>query len=314
MMSSLMALILFLQFFLAAVHAIPLTVRIWDSDTSTDGIQFAEYTIRTVSPSLDQTKPQLPSPSPDLKLKYVTLGRGTQNYTCSSSDASTSPSAVGAVATLFDASWIVASVPKLLDQVPPLLEQLPLDNLTAAVGALDDDPSSNDRSLAIGKHYFKDTTTPFFDFRISGLDDWAAAQKSASVNAPSPSAAVLNDVSTSAVPWLQLIAKDGVGIKVSVSLSQTRRYGADSMNYRKFTALSLLVVRLQLHVRVKLQASRFSMLRNTGSMIEDPSCIIVVSVMSDGFLILFHLFFFFLFFFSMFRYIVMVGIRVRDEH
>ncbi|KAJ9269024.1 hypothetical protein DTO212C5_4863 [Paecilomyces variotii] len=217
-MYSFAGLFLSLQLLLAAVGAVPLTAAIWDSDTSSTGSNpFAECTIRitTASPSLDQTKPQLPPPSADLRLKYVTLGRGTQNYTCASSDASTAPVAVGAVATLFDASWIASSFPKLLDQVPPLLEQIPLDNLTSAVGALRTPPAAHGHggNLAIGKHYFTDSTTPFFDFRVSGLEDWAAARKNASVNAPAPSTATVNDVSTPDVAWLQLIAKDGVGIK-----------------------------------------------------------------------------------------------------
>ncbi|KAL1855110.1 hypothetical protein Plec18167_002096 [Paecilomyces lecythidis] len=166
-----------------------------------------------VAPSLDQTKPQLPPPSTGLHLKYVTLGRGKQNYTCSSSDASTAPVAIGAVATLFDASWIASSLPKLLDQVPPLLEQISLDNLTSAVRAVGISRETHGRDVAIGKHYFIDPTTPFFDFRISGLDDWAAAEKNASVNAPAPSSTVVNDVPTPDVAWLQLVAKDGVGIK-----------------------------------------------------------------------------------------------------
>lgn len=49
------------------------------------------------------TEPQVPDPSPGLKLKHVALGRGTQNYTCdgSSEDA---PKAVGAVAILCESS------------------------------------------------------------------------------------------------------------------------------------------------------------------------------------------------------------------
>ncbi|GAD96142.1 malate dehydrogenase [Paecilomyces variotii No. 5] len=214
-MDAFLGLFLSCQLLLSAVGAVPLTATTWDSDTSSGSTKFAECTVRTtaVSPSLDQTKPQLPPPSAGLHLKYVTLGRGTQNYTCASPDASTAPVAVGAVATLFDASWISSSLPKLLDQVPPLLEQISLDNLTSAAGAVKIARGTRGRDLAIGKHYFLNPTTPFFDFRISGLDDWAATQKNASVNAPAPSSADVDDVPTPDVAWLQLVAKDGVGIK-----------------------------------------------------------------------------------------------------
>lgn len=45
------------------------------------------------------SEPRLPDPSAGLKLKYATLGRGTQNYTCSG-DSQDAPKPNGAVAIL----------------------------------------------------------------------------------------------------------------------------------------------------------------------------------------------------------------------
>ena len=81
----------------------------------------------------------LTPPSPDLHLVLIAHGEGTQNYTCST--PTSTPSAIGAIAELYNASCEVAN---------PSVAQ---NNMVQAA--------------AIGNHFFADLTTP--DFDISGL-------------------------------------------------------------------------------------------------------------------------------------------------
>ncbi|KAL2008544.1 hypothetical protein VTN00DRAFT_6738 [Thermoascus crustaceus] len=191
------------------------TVALVYSALALDGIRFENCTVTDAIPPLQDSNPQLPAPSQGLKLKHVALGRGTQNYTCSSSDASTVPAAVGAVASLFDASCLATKYPNVLHQLPPALMQLPVDGVIYAAMSLGRLLSSKDGGLVLGQHYFADPTTPFFDLRLCGYKDWAAAVKNASVSAPHPlqSSTTSKDEQSADVPWLKLESKDGVGIK-----------------------------------------------------------------------------------------------------
>ncbi|PVI07219.1 hypothetical protein DM02DRAFT_609193 [Periconia macrospinosa] len=111
----------------------------------------------------------LAPPGADLTLALIAVGHGTQNYTCANSSAATTPAAIGAVASLFNASCAVA------DNLPEL-------------GTIIEDTAS------IGTHFFVDNTTPEFD--IIGLGETQAKKVEA---VPAPSAAD--------VPWLRLEAQ-----------------------------------------------------------------------------------------------------------
>ncbi|KAF1997747.1 hypothetical protein P154DRAFT_391523, partial [Amniculicola lignicola CBS 123094] len=107
----------------------------------------------------------LTPPTTGLTLVLIAQGHGTQNYTCT--NATAVPAAIGAVASLFNASCSVASGASL--------------------------SSISESASAIGAHFFVDSTTPEFD--IIGLGD-TQAKKVESMVAP-----VAN-----AVPWLKLEA------------------------------------------------------------------------------------------------------------
>ena len=94
----------------------------------------------------------LPPPSAGLKLALVAIGRGTQNYTCPDSTATSIPVAIGAVATLFNVSSLACAP-------APISSMLP--NITAAVEkvSISQIPSS---LTAAGHHFFIDPTTPTF--------------------------------------------------------------------------------------------------------------------------------------------------------
>jgi hypothetical protein len=177
------------------------------SDGQPNGIDISRCPLQNAVPSLNSSTSSLPPLSSGLTLKYVALGRGSQNYTCLSNDSSATPSAVGAVATLFDASCLAGNYPDILNYIPPAFLNVPLDAAVSVAMALG---QISNCSLIIGNHYFVDTTTPLFDFRQYGQSEWMEGVKEASVAAP----ASFSD--SGSIPWLKLGYKAGVGIKVSL--------------------------------------------------------------------------------------------------
>ena len=166
------------------------------------------------------TNVELPEPSPHLELKYLVLGRGTQNYSCASKEAShhskepSIPKAVGAVALLFDASCIASQSLTLLHEIPAVIESSPLGSLTAMAEALT--LTTNTSNLIIGEHFFNAAGDPFFDLKMSGSDTWMVSKKNASVKAPKRGSR--SGKSESDVPWLKLDCKDCQGVKVNERL------------------------------------------------------------------------------------------------
>jgi uncharacterized protein DUF3455 len=173
------------------------------------GLSVSGCSLNNVSPPLNYTSPNLDGPSPGLSLKYVALGRGTQNYTCSQAASNVVPTSIGAVATLFDASCLAAIRLDILSAMPVVLLQIPDDAVVAAATTLDElNPARNISSFLLAVHYFADNTTPTFDFRPYGRPDWIQARRLQGVPAPANS-------SPGSVPWLKLGYKAGSGIQVS---------------------------------------------------------------------------------------------------
>jgi hypothetical protein len=139
----------------------------------------------------------LPSPSNGLVLTHVAIGRGTQNYTCANSTAT--PVAAGAVASLFNATCLVAPFPQLLETMACIALEFPVPDSS--------DPNSPANLFLSGTHYFTDSTTALFNFNTT-LHNWGsvACKKHSSSNAPYPS----RDV-----PWLKLTSKSTSGSKIS---------------------------------------------------------------------------------------------------
>ncbi|KAJ5835479.1 hypothetical protein N7447_001505 [Penicillium robsamsonii] len=176
-----------------------------------DKISIGNCSLANVSLSLNATKSQLPAPSTNLTLKYVALGRGTQNYTCPSNASSDSktivkPKATGAAATLFDASCIASSSLALLHEVPALISTTPIGSLAFMATLVAQGTRST--NLIIGEHYFDADGDPIFDMGLSGSKSWIAASKIASSPAPKS-----NPKSCGDVPWLKLGHKKGKGIQ-----------------------------------------------------------------------------------------------------
>ncbi|KAF4301137.1 malate dehydrogenase [Botryosphaeria dothidea] len=150
----------------------------------------------------------LPGPSSGLVLSHVAVGRGTQNYTCAGASPSSSPTAKGAVATLFNATCQAARTPDLLYQTPSIALAYDTPSAESALQAYD--------MLLSGHHYFTSDTTPFFNLDTAEHSyGTVACKKDAAANAPSANstsalksnyAAGTEGTSNGDVPWLKLAA------------------------------------------------------------------------------------------------------------
>lgn len=137
----------------------------------------------------------LPAIGYGLTLKHILLGRGTQNYTCDT--RASSPTAAGALATLYDVSCLAASQDSrsLLDNVLlPALLTLPSNQIESFL-------ASNLPAANAGIHYFRDSTTPYF-----GLNNGMFIAAGKIADAPAPAGARGNQ-NGAAVDWLKLAKK-----------------------------------------------------------------------------------------------------------
>ena len=147
-------------------------------------------------------------PQPDLELKYVLLGVGTQNYSCSDDgDADAAPAATGAIAELFDLGPLLtseayspATVTTLINRIPGLV--LPFTNKKGKVrGNL-----SRLGFPTVGKHFFQSNpTAPVFD--LTELDARAVVGLDSKV--PPPADAFSGKNEEGAVDWLFLTDAGG---------------------------------------------------------------------------------------------------------
>ncbi|KAI1111755.1 hypothetical protein F5Y14DRAFT_464336 [Nemania sp. NC0429] len=149
----------------------------------------------------------LPAPLAGLVVKHVAIGRGTQNYTCDTSNATAVPVANGAVATLFNASCVASTYPDVLHILPRLALLFDLPAASKGASAFSSKMGPTDL-LVSGKHFFTNATTPFFNldtdrYRIGE----APCSKLNASNAPSD--APKGRKGEAAVPWLRLAANPG---------------------------------------------------------------------------------------------------------
>ncbi|KAL3425947.1 hypothetical protein PVAG01_02738 [Phlyctema vagabunda] len=163
------------------------------------------------APICDLSKAVLPVASPTalpaigagLKLKHVAIGRGTQNYTCDTTNATAVPVANGAWATLYNATCVAATYPDLLNMLPDVALHF---NLTQ-----DNQAALSPSNLAIsGHHYFSNSTTPVFDLDTTPMKlGVAPCAKNASVPAPATAMVGQDNVGHGAVAWLKLTTRVG---------------------------------------------------------------------------------------------------------
>jgi len=145
----------------------------------------------------------LPSPSTGLSLKHVAIGRGTQNYSCSTTNSSAAPVAIGAVATLYNASCVASTYPTLLNLLPSVA-------LTFNLTSTDQESLSPSNLVISGHHFFTTTTTPFFNLDTDEMElGEAPCAKNASTPAPAGANVGQGGIGNGAVAWLKLNTKDG---------------------------------------------------------------------------------------------------------
>ena len=141
----------------------------------------------------------LPPPDQDTYLRHIAIGRGVQNYTCEN-DTST-PTAIGAVASLYNASCTQCNFPALGTLMTNLVIHYPLPS----------DPTASlspAQILFSGHHYF-DEKTPIFDLNTSPSSQYgfAAVEKDDATDAPPDAPKGLEG--ETAVKWLKLNTVEG---------------------------------------------------------------------------------------------------------
>ena len=135
----------------------------------------------------------LPAPT-GMTLKALTLGRGTQNYTCSPGSTS-APLTNGAKAELLDVTAFIPMLPankvmEILNELPKYLYNYNLDEL------------SNSSIRPCGHHYFTRANVPTFDLGKKGL---LSGKKNGDIAAPGGAD----------IDWLQLTAVDPSTLKAA---------------------------------------------------------------------------------------------------
>lgn len=221
MMNIIQTLILVLTVGAAGVSSLPGPLRLASMfsriSDELDNISLGNCSLSSTVVPLNGTTIKLPQPSTGLNLKYIALGRGTQNYTCENSTSSAVPVSVGAVATLFDASCIASKSLTLLHEMATIIGDTPTGSLAFLAELLSHTTNSSD--LIFGEHYFNAAGYPVLDLRLSGTHDWVVATKNASVDAPQISSSTCQNVA-----WLELDKKSwgcsGNGIEVRNILCQ----------------------------------------------------------------------------------------------
>ncbi|KAL9597598.1 MAG: hypothetical protein Q9219_005037 [cf. Caloplaca sp. 3 TL-2023] len=140
----------------------------------------------------------LPSPTDGFTLKAITLGRGTQNYTCAAGSTA-APVAVGAKADLLDAT-------PLLPLFPSSESQAILNLLPEYLVSFDFATIANSTIPVSGRHIFDAAGVPTFDLGSVGL---LKAKKLAGITAPPSACKGANGKGDGAVDWLALTEAPG---------------------------------------------------------------------------------------------------------
>ncbi|CZT08979.1 hypothetical protein WAI453_001417 [Rhynchosporium graminicola] len=163
------------------------------------------------APVCDLSNAKMPESSPTLLppvgeglyLKHVAIGRGTQNYTCDTQNATAIPVATGAVATLYNASCIAATYPEMLATLPDVALQFNLTNANQST-------ISPSNLVISGHHFFSNGTTPVFVLNPAGNDIGVApCQKNSAVPAPAGTTKGQGNQGFGTVAWLKLDTRHG---------------------------------------------------------------------------------------------------------
>lgn len=134
-----------------------------------------------------------------MTLSHVAIGRGTQNYTCTTppdSTASPVPKALGALATLFNVTCEAVRAPAIMSNITTMA--LRYDVPTGDIASL----------LESGHHEFNDKGSPFFKL-VTNRVNYGAVQAKLYANSTAPAGASTGPNGLGSVPWLLLNGTSG---------------------------------------------------------------------------------------------------------
>ncbi|KAF2682944.1 hypothetical protein K458DRAFT_390220 [Lentithecium fluviatile CBS 122367] len=156
----------------------------------------------------------LPAPTADLKLKYVLLGLGTQNYTCTAGNDSAVPFQPGAVAKLYDIGTQLNKDPWAQFKIPTISGlALSLSNTPwGSSRLLDEYLKQQGYNQILGNHYFT-LTVPTFSLSAVKSNPYPLAMVTKAMAVDAPKWACPGTTGEGAVKWVQLIdsLKQSVG-------------------------------------------------------------------------------------------------------
>ncbi|KAL6239026.1 hypothetical protein BDW75DRAFT_200239 [Aspergillus navahoensis] len=201
---------LFISYLVACSAAAPIFDNLYDfSDDMAEFLGRVSRAIHSNTGSLacDTSSIALPSfasglPAPvGQKPLYVALGRGTQNYTCADSTSSSAPVAVGAVARLYNATCLAATLPKAIELLPAIAYKLTLPE-----NEYDPLPPSNFN--LVGHHFFEGKV-PVFNLDTTPNRQLGIAKVKKEADIAAPDSAVRGNSDEGAVAWLYLSRSNG---------------------------------------------------------------------------------------------------------
>ncbi|KAL9105069.1 MAG: hypothetical protein Q9163_000082 [Psora crenata] len=158
----------------------------------TSKVDLKEYTVPLSNGSMNL-------PDPKGSLKAISLGRGTQNYTCN--DTTPAPVLVGAVAALLDLAPLLPMIPvgestKVLEILPPYLLNFNKNIIT------------NFAMPLLGHHFFDDLGIPTFNLGELGCME-GKKFPGADLVAPVGASPGQEGIGVGAVNWLKLVDAGG---------------------------------------------------------------------------------------------------------
>lgn len=134
----------------------------------------------------------------------VAIGRGIQNYTCTAVGAA--PVAIGAIATLFDATALASSDPTALNALTAASVMTPPGRNNCF------ELPASAKLAKSGTHFFTADGTPNF---VLTSKKSIQAKKNDFIAAPA--SAAKGPTNTGAVDWLQLVSKPAPYVSVGLS-------------------------------------------------------------------------------------------------
>ncbi|KAF2817062.1 uncharacterized protein BDZ99DRAFT_374537 [Mytilinidion resinicola] len=155
---------------------------------------------------MQQPDNSLPPPT-GLVLKYVLLGTGTQNYTCTVPGSTAAPGTTGALATLYDLGTKLSSDPLAKWKINTLSGlTLSMSSYPQVLGLF---LSASGYNNILGKHFFSSAGVPTFALENVQTNPFPQVngKKNATMTAPADSCP--GKTNEGAVPWLQLIDAGG---------------------------------------------------------------------------------------------------------